>query len=90
MQYYLIMTKSYNINEAGDEVLEDAGVLAVKTSLKAATEKIEELRESYKTDEFIVEDTETSKEDHGIIITTSDDNPGFYICIYVEVLDDEE
>jgi hypothetical protein len=84
------MAKSFNINEAGDEILEDATVLAVKPSLDDAKSVIEQLRESYTIDEFVVEDSENVKNDHGIVVTSNEDNPALKIEIYVEVLEDDE
>jgi hypothetical protein len=84
------MSKSFNINEAGDEILENANVLAVKTSFDEAKEKIEEVRESYITDEFVVENSEDFKNDCGIVVTLGEDNPSFKIEIYVEVLEDNK
>lgn len=90
MAHFIIMAKSFNINEAGDECLEDATVLAVKPTLESAMKKIDEIGESYTTDEFFVEDSETVEEDYGIVITSSKEDPSFKICIYVEVIEDDD
>ena len=90
MEHYVIIAKSVNITEAGDEILEDKSILAVKHTVEDALDVIEAVRASYEVDEFIVEDGENNQENGEIVITNSDRDPSFNIYIYFEVVEDEE
>ena len=90
MEHYVVIAKSVNITEAGDEILEDKSILAVKHSAEEAIDVINAVKTAYTTDEFIAENGENHSMNGEIVITNSERDPSFNIYIYFEVISDEE
>lgn len=88
MKHYVVLAKCYSINEAGDEILDDVNVLDVEHSVGAALDTIDAVKSEYEDEEYNVEDSETIDDNGGIIITPKDENPGFYINVFYEEIDD--
>ena len=73
MKHYIIMIKSYNIDEAGDDILEDAAVGAVKHTHEEAMAGVKHIADEYAEDGYVVMQIldgiyRSAKEKHEIII----------------------
>ena len=90
MEHYVVIAKSVNITEAGDEILEDKSILAVKHSAEEALDVINSVKTAYETDEFIAENGESHNINGEIVITNAERDPSFNIYIYFEEIEDEE
>lgn len=87
MKHYVVLAKSYTINEAGDETLDDVNLLTVEHFKGDALDTIASVRQEYINDDYVIENAEDNDENGGIIVTTGEDTVDFYIHIYYEEVD---
>ena len=80
------MAKSYSINEAGDEAMDSADVLAVKHTEVEARDFIKALQKEYEQDDYRVDNGESQATDGSILVMPNDQDPGYYIHISFEVI----
>jgi hypothetical protein len=88
MKHYVVMSKSYDVNEAADAVMTDANVIAVKHDKDEAMHCIDALKQEYLDDDYVVYNSDFHEEDGGVIIQPNDEDPGYYIFIYIEEIND--
>ena len=84
MQHYVVVAKCYEINEAGDETLEDVNILMVEHSKDDALADIENLKKEYIDEDYCIRDEDFHNEDGGVLVIPNEENPGFYIHLYLE------
>ena len=85
MEHYIVIAKSYNINQAGDATMDAADVLAVKHTEVEARNFIEALQKEYEQDDYRVDNEESQSTDGSILVMPNDQDPGYYIHIYFEL-----
>ena len=83
MKHYIIMIKSYNIDEAGDDILEDAAVSAVKHTHEEAMAGVKHIADEYAEDGYVVQEDDVHETD-GVLIAPNVDMPSYYINVYVQ------
>lgn len=84
MKHYVVVAKCYEINEAGDEILEDVNILMVEHSKEDAWADIENLKKDYINENYCVQNKNFHNEDSGVLVMPNEENPGFYIQLYIE------
>ena len=87
MKHYVVLAKCYNVNEAGDEKLDEVNILMVEHSREEAIKDIMSIREEYIDDDYIVGMADDYKDNGGIIVTNGEETVSFYIHIYYEEVD---
>ena len=84
MVHYIILAKYIEVDQSGCETLKDVTILSVEHSKNEALAKIQEVKEAYKDNDDIVIDSETNSINGGIEIIPEQENPSYYINIYME------
>ena len=84
MTHYVILAKYIEVDQSGCETLKDMTVLSVEHSKDEAIAKIQEVEKAYKDNDDIVINSETNSINGGIEIIPEQENPSYYINIYME------
>ena len=84
MKHYVVVAKCYEINEAGEETLEDVNILMVEHSKDDALVDIENLKKDYIDEDYCVQNEDFHNEDGGVLVMPNEENPGFYIHLCIE------
>jgi hypothetical protein len=61
MKHYVVVSKAYTINEAGDEILDDVNILMVEHSKEDAFDDIERIKKNYIDEDYHVENEDFHK-----------------------------
>lgn len=86
MEHYVVVSKSFSVNDAGDGIMDDVNVLAVKHSEEDARIFINTLRQEYENDDYRVDDDDNQAEDGSTLVMPNEEDPGYYIHIYFEII----
>ena len=87
MEHYIVMSKSFSVDEAGDAKLDAVDVLAVKHNEVEARTFIDNLKKEYVDDEYRVDDDNCQSTDGSILVMPDMEDPGYYIHIYFEIIE---